>query len=144
MAASPLGAADRKTDLANWDNLKALRQGQEIKVVKNDVRAYRGIFQSVSDEGMTVALPTGNATFVRQDILRVSSKTGSHHLRNAGIGAAIGGGSLAGVAAAKGDSSGDFGTGFVAVMGLISGSAIGAGVGALLPSEGWRDVYRAR
>jgi hypothetical protein len=144
MAASALGAADRKNDQANWDNLKTLSQGQEVKVVMNDLKAYSGVFQDVSDEGIRVALHTGNATFARQDIFRVSSKAGTHRLRNAGVGAAIGGGSLAGIAAAKGDSSGDFGTGAVTVMGLIAGSAIGAVVGALVPSQAWRDVYRAR
>jgi hypothetical protein len=144
MAASALGAADRKNDQANWDNLKTLSQGQEVKVVMNDMKAYSGVFQGANDDGIRVALRTGSTTFARQDILRVSHKTGNHRLRNAGIGAAIGGGAGAGLGAAKGDSSGDFGTAFVAVGGLILGSAIGAGVGALVPSQAWRDVYRAR
>ncbi len=150
MAASVLGAADRKTDQANWDNLKPLSQGQEIKVVLNDVKAYKGLFQSVSDDGIAVALRTGNATFARQDILRVSYKTGSHRLRNAGIGAAIGGGALAAAFGAKppfceqeNGCPGDRGVAAVAGVGI--GAAIGAGVGAVFPaSDAFRDVYRAR
>ena len=49
-----------------------MSQGQEIKVVLNDMKAYTGLFQSASDDGIKVALRTGNATFERQDILRVS------------------------------------------------------------------------
>ncbi len=144
MTGVPLGAADPQAEKGKWDNVKKLNSGQEIKVVMNDAKSYRGRVENVSDEEIKVSLATGDATFARQDILRVSTKTGTHRLRNTGIGAGIGGGALAGIAAAKGDSSGDFGTGAVAVMGLILGSAIGAGVGAALPSEAWRDVYRAR
>ena len=143
MAASPLGADDRKTDQANWDNLKTLTQGQEIKVVMNDVKAYKGLLQSVSDNGIAVALRTGNATFARQDILRVSYKTGSHRLRNAGIGAA--GGSAAGLGVGLGAGCGSqFDSGLCYGGTVAAFAGLGAVVGAFLPSQAWRDVYRAR
>ncbi|MGO9269544.1 MAG: hypothetical protein ACLQOO_04685 [Terriglobia bacterium] len=128
---------------------EGIETGQEIKVVENDVKAYEGVFQSVSNDGITVALPTGSATLARQDILRVSYKSGSHRLRNAGMGAAIGWGSLATAFVAKvpfceqeNGCPGDRGA--AAAVGLGIGGAIGAGVGAMLPSKGWRDMYRAR
>ncbi len=143
LAISSLAAGDRRAQQPNWDNLKELTQGQQIKVVLNDAKAYRGQFQTVSNDGIRVTLATGNVTFPRQDILRVSSRTGSHRLRNAGIGAGIGAGAGAALVACGGESGGCISNGDAAVGGIIFG-AIGAGVAALIPSEAWRDVYRAR
>ncbi len=143
LAGSPLGAADRKTGLANWDSIKEeLSQGQQIKVVMNNMKAYKGLFQKVSDDGITLTLRTGNKTLARQEILRVSYNTGTHHVRNAGIGAAIGGGSLVALCAAACNGFGSLSGEGVAIL-LPLGGAIGAGVGAALPSAAWRDVYRA-
>ena len=140
-----LKAADHKTDLSKWENLKQLTPGQQIKVVLNDAKAYQGGFETVSDEAVGVLLPTGHVDFTRQDILRVSTRTGSHRGRNAAIGAAIGFGSgfPMGAGYCSDSSRGDC----VAIAGTVFGAllaGVGAGVGALLPSEAWRDVYRAR
>jgi len=133
-----------KPDQANWDNLKQLAPGQEVKIVLNDAKAYRGVFESVTTDGIGVALQTGKATFARQDILRVSTKTQGHRLRNTLLGTAIGGAAGAGVAASGDNSGSAFGSGGAVALGLIGGSALGAVVGAVMPAGGWRDVYRAR
>ncbi len=142
---APLGATEPQGEKGNWDNVKQLAEGQEIKVVLNGAKAYRGHFLSVTDEAVRVALPTGPVTFTREEIVRVSSKAGSHRGRNAAIGAAIGFGSgfAMGAGYCSGSSRGDC----VAIAGTYLGALLaggGAGVGALLPSEAWRDVYRAR
>ncbi len=142
MTGVPLGAADPQGEKGKWDNVKKLNPGQEIKVVMNDAKAYRGRLENVSDEGMRVSLATGNATFLRQDILRVSTKAGSHRARNAALGAAIGGGGGAGIGAAA--PSDYFGRSGSAAFGAVFGALSGAAVGAVLPSEAWREVYRAR
>ena len=72
--------------------------GQEIQVVLNDAKSYRGKFQSVSDEGLVVSLATDEQTFTKQSVLRVSSKGQGRRGRNIGIGALIGvGGGAAGI-----------------------------------------------
>ena len=130
---------------SNWDNLKELAPGQQIKIVLNGAKAYKAEFQSVSDDAIVVRLAPGDQTFERQNILRVSTKGRSHRLRNALIGAGIGGGV---VAAGLGACSGYRevvpcgGTG--AGIGAGIGGAWGGVIGAVVPTGGWHDVYRAR
>ncbi len=114
MAMVALGAAPQP-DNANWDNLKQLAPGTEIKIVLKNVKSYQGKFQSVSDEAIVVQLGKGGQTFTRQNVLRVSIKGEPHRGRRALIGAAVG-----------------------------AGIGLGVVVGALLPAHGWRDLYRAR
>jgi hypothetical protein len=125
----------------NWDNLKQLAPGQQIRIVLNDAKSYEAKFQSVTDDGIVVRLATGEQTFPRQSVLRVSSKHRSHRGRNALIGVGVGvAAALATDAAACPDCT----------TGTWAGDTIGLGVlGALvgaLVSKGahWHDVYRAR
>ena len=127
----------------NWGNLKRLAPGDEIHIVLNDAKSYRANFQSVSDQAIVVRLATGEQTFTRKNVLRVSTKGQSHRLRNAVLGAAIGVG--LGFAVATGTSRNDSeaqAIGYAVIPPFMA--AAGAGVGAFLPSGGWHDVYRAR
>jgi hypothetical protein len=143
MAASLFGAgpgADKK----NWDNLKQLAPHEQIQIVLNDFKTYRGEFQSVSDEAVAVRVATGEQTFPRSDILRVSAKSKGRGHRNAWIGAGVGAG-LGVVAVAmdcRNDRPGCSPEGVA--LGVPIGAGLGAFVGALVPSGGWHDVYRAR
>jgi hypothetical protein len=152
----PLHAADRQAANASWGNLKTLRPGQEIRVVLNDVKSYQGEFQALSDDGITLRQAAGEQTLARQDILRVSSKAQKHRWRNALIGTAVGAGAGLGIGAAADHSSNNSkcgGTGFC-FGGMFPnlgkevltpvGALAGAVVGAVMPTGGWHDVYRAR
>lgn len=143
IAATPLRAADPRPEKANWDNLKQLAPGEEIRVVLNDAKSYRGQLQAVNDEAVVVRLPGGEQTFARQSVLRVSSKRQGHRTRNGLIGAAAGaaGGAGIGAAACPNDPECQVRT---APVGLLIGLGVGATAGALLPTGGWHDVYRAR
>jgi hypothetical protein len=44
-ASVPLPAADAPARTSNWDDLKNLAPGQEIRVVLNDAKSYRGKFR---------------------------------------------------------------------------------------------------
>jgi hypothetical protein len=92
---------------------------------------------------MVVRLGSGEQTFSRDSVLRVSTKGQSHRLRNAAIGAAVGVG--VGFAAAAGSSRNDQEAQAIgyAVIPPFAGGA-GAAVGAILPTGGWHDIYRAR
>ena len=143
----PLQAADPQAANPAWDNLKILSPGQEIRVVLKDAKSYQGEFQSSSDDGITLRQPGGGRTLARQDILRVSSKGQKHRGRNALIGAAVGAGVGLGLGAAADRSSQNdiiklhhWGL----AVGAPLGALLGAGGGALLPTGGWHDLYRAR
>jgi hypothetical protein len=144
LMAAPLFGAGPGADKKNWDNLKQLAPREQIQIVLNDFRAYRGEFQSVSDEAVVVRVATGEQTFPRPDILRVSAKSKGRGHRNTWIGAGVGAG-LGIVAVAmdcRNDRRGCSPEGVA--LGVPFGAGVGALVGALVPSGGWHDVYRAR
>jgi hypothetical protein len=142
----PLAAADPQAANPGWDNLKTLTQGQEIRVVLKDAKSYQGEFQASSDDGITLRQSGGDQTVTRHDILRVSTKGKKHRGRNALIGAAVGAGVGLGLGAAVDHSSQNtiiplhrWGI----AVGTPLGGLLGAGGGALLPTGGWHEVYRA-
>jgi hypothetical protein len=150
MTGVPLRAADNRNAGSNWDNLKQLAPGDQVQIVLNDAKSYRGHFQLLSDEAIVVRLGSGEQTFPRETVLRVSTKGQSHRGRNALIGLAAGAGTgiVVGVASpelgqGKCSQGSCVDAGWVAVYGLW-GAALGAGVGALIPTGGWHDAYRAR
>src|SRR5271157_4455254 len=87
---STVCAQQGKSTQANWDNLKGLTPGDDIRIVLNDKKTYRAQFQSVSEESIVVRLGTGDQAFDRQSVLRVSTQGKSHRGRNAMIGLAVG------------------------------------------------------
>ena len=99
-----VNAAEPKSTQANWENLKHLAAGEEVRVVLNDGKSYAAKFQDFSDEAIVVRTSTGEQTFSRQDVLRVSAKREPHRMRNAIIGAAAGCGAGLGIAAAYASS----------------------------------------
>ena len=137
-------AKEGKSPQANWDNLKGLAPGADIRIVLNDKKSYKAKFLSVSDEAIVVRLATGDQAFERQSVFRVSTKGASHRARNALIGAGVG----AGVGAAG------FGVcdyrevipcgGEGAAIGTVLIAPIGAVAGALVPTGRWHDVYRGQ
>jgi hypothetical protein len=135
-------AAGPKREVAKWDNLQRLSPGDDIRVVLNDKKSYRAKFQQATEDRLTVRLATGEQSFAKEDILRVSVKGGSHRLQNAAIGLGIGVG--LGLAIAAKDSNDSEAQNIDLAFGVPLAGAGGAAVGALLPSSGWREVYRAR
>lgn len=147
-----VGAAELQPDRANWDNLQQLAQGTEVQIVLKDAKSYRCKFQATTDESIVLRLVTGEQKIPRQNVLRVSSRAQRHRGRNALRGALIGAGSglaLGAVVDANAKClkngpqvhcSSNYGKGFVAGNGAFWGAIIGA----LVPTGGWQDVYRAR
>jgi hypothetical protein len=133
----------------NWDNLKQLAPGEQIRIVLNDAKSYSGQFQSVSDDGIVLRLGKDTQTFERQTVLRVSTRGNSHRGRNALIGLAVGAGAGVIVAVASPElgqgkcAQGSCINATSAMLAGFVGAAVGAGLGAVLPTGGWHDVYRA-
>jgi hypothetical protein len=149
-------AHDSKGRLSGWDNLKSLTPGQEIRVVMNNVKSYQGEFESVSDDGITLRQAAGEQTLARKDILRVSQKIGQNHSdRNALIGTVVGAGAglvigLTPYMIQRNCTEGPaFHCGYppnphrAEALTPVGGLA-GAAIGAVIPTGGWHDLYRAR
>ena len=150
--ASAQGSKGRSS---SWDILKSLKPGQEIRVVMNSFKSYQGEFESLSDDGITLRQAAGVQTLARKDVLRVSQKIGQNHRgRNAKIGMVIGAGAglvvgLTPYMIQRNCTEGPaFGCGYPPNPHLAEaltpvGGLGGAVIGALVPTGGWRDVYRA-
>jgi len=137
-------AAGPKSAQANWESLKHLAAGDEVRVVLNDGKSYAAKFQGFSDEAIVVRTFAGEQTFSRQDVLRVSAKGESHRMRNALIGAGIsaGVGAIALGACDYREVIPCGGKG--AALGAAFFAPLGVAAGAVIPTGRWHDVYRAR
>jgi hypothetical protein len=145
LAADPSLQAAEKSD---WANLKQLAPGQTIKVIATDGKSSQGDFQSVSDDALVLRLADEERSFPRDTVKRVSIKRNSHRGKHALIGAAIGaGGGLGAGVALDNDCSrssivctGNKGKAILTPAFAL----LGAGIGALLPAGGWREIYPLR
>jgi hypothetical protein len=145
---------DSKGRLSSWDNLKSLTPGQEIRVVMNNVKSYQGEFESLSDGEIALRQAGGEQTLARKDILRVSSKGQNHGVRNMLLGmlAGAGAGLVIGLGPYYVERNCTLGPEFfcgyppnahwVKVLTPVGGLA-GATIGAVVPTGGWHDLYRA-
>jgi hypothetical protein len=115
----------------------------EARVVLVRGTSVRGFSQAAAADSLTLRTRNGQEQFSRAEIKSVQLKGKGHHGRNAliglGVGAAAG---LAIGASADRASAGDFANLGKAVFTPLGG-IIGAVVGVLIPSGGWREIYRA-
>jgi len=126
----------------DWAAVKGIAKDIEVRVSSSDGKSMRGKFQSASDDSLILAASNAEQTVARAQIKRVSTKKKNHRLRNTLIGAGIGGGTGAAIGASTKDDEG-----FFAIAEEVlapSGAAFGALIGALIPTGGWRDVYRVK
>ncbi|HEY2843908.1 MAG TPA: hypothetical protein VGJ09_09665 [Bryobacteraceae bacterium] len=135
-----------QTNNADWNVVKALASGTDVRITVG-VHTVRGRILHATDEGLVLRSENSEEMFLRQEVTRVLLKGGSHRGRNSLIG--LGGGAAVGAAlgaATHQDCSGFclFYTsrGTDAAIGAIVLGVIGAGVGALIPTRSWLEVYR--
>jgi hypothetical protein len=145
LTADPLVGAVEKSD---WGSLKQIAAGQTIKVTVNHGASSQGDFQSATEDALVLRVAGGDRSIARETVRRVSLKTNSHRGKHALIGAAIGaGGGLGAGIAIDNDCSPNaiVCTGNKGKAILTPALALlGAGIGALLPAGGWREIYRAQ
>jgi hypothetical protein len=134
---------------AAWNNLKQLSAGQEIQVVQDGAKSSRGSYRSFTDDAIVMSTAGGEQTISRQGVVRVSSKGKRHRMRNALIGAGVGAGAGLGIGA--GLDSADKCANCLKILpnggkeiATPLGAIAGAIVGAVIPSGGWHEIYRAR
>ena len=145
LTARPLIGAVEKSD---WSSLKQIAPGQTVKVTVRDGASSQGDFQSATEDVLLLRVAGEDRSIARETVQRVAIKTNSHRGKHALIGAAIGaGGGLGAGIAIDNDCSatsivctGNKGKAIATPLFAL----LGAGIGALLPAGGWREVYRAR
>ena len=133
---------------SDWSVVQQVSANQAIRVVLGDGKSYHGNFQSATETALVIHWGEGEQTLLRDNIRRVSVRGHSHRGRNALIGAGIG----AGVGLGAGASIDNNCSKTSIVCTGNKGKAIltpafaflGAGIGALLPSGGWHEIYRSR
>lgn len=140
-------AQQQEASAQGWNNLIQLAPGAPVRVALAGGRTVRGDLQKVTSDSLTVSENGNQQNLPRTEIGRVQLKRKGHRGRNALIGLAIGaGGGLAiGAASDRHDSHEAFNffpnAGKVVLTPL--GAIVGAAVGAVIPTGGWREIYRA-
>ena len=133
---------------SEWSVVQRLTSGQELKIAIKDGGSRHGFLDSANDGGIVIRSGKAEQTLSRDQVARILVKGNGHRGRNALIGAGIGAGAGLGAGAAVDNDctktsivcTGNKGKAILTpVFGLL-----GAGIGALLPSGGWREVYRSR
>jgi hypothetical protein len=135
-------AAYAQSTAQDWNSAKTLAAGTEVRV-RIQARTIRGQIQVVNDDALTVNSGKGQEMFARNDVLQVYVKKKGHRVRNALIGVGVGAGIGVGLAlTVRGGcfcSLSNSEIRGVAIGGLM---AIGAVIGAVVPTGGWREVYK--
>ena len=100
----------------------------------------------MTGDAMVVHLPTGDQTFERQSVTQVLVKRDGHRSRHALIGLLVGTGAGLGVGAAadRTDRNNWLLPGIGKAVFTPAGAIVGATIGALVPSGGWKNIYEAR
>jgi len=126
-----------------WNNVKALTAGTEVRINLNS-RTVEGKMQSATDDSLAISSDRGQEEFARREVVRVSLRRKSHRARNALIGLGVGAGIGAGIGAATSCSHCISPISEGGVIGIAAAAlgALGAIVGALIPSGGWREIFR--
>ena len=130
-----LAAASLLAQADNWTLLRGIYPGQTTHVHTLDGRLTSGGFISTTDANIIIRLRTGDQTFTKDQIKKISVRKASKRWRNAGIGAATGAAAV-GVLLAANDVEADP----LVVAAVIFYGLIGAGIGALFP--GYDTLYR--
>jgi hypothetical protein len=130
-----------QTNASSWNTVKALAAGSDVRI-QNGARTVRGKIEGVTDETIVVNSGKGQETFKQQDVMRVSLKKNGHRMRNALIGLGVGAGVGVGVGAAADANCTCFGGNFAKAIFTPLGAVAGVLVGALIPTGGWREIYK--
>jgi hypothetical protein len=127
-----------------WDALHSLEPGARIQVLTTGHAEFRGRFQSVAADAISLATVHGVATVERTRVLQVKLRSTAHRVRRIAIAAAIGiaAGAVADqtLGAYFRNESGESGGARAATY--IAPAAIFAGTAGAFPA--YRTVYRIR
>jgi len=139
--------AQPRTIPTNWEHIKQLAPGDEIRVELKDHGSVRGQFEGVTADALMINSRRGQETLTQRTVARVWSERRSHRMRNAMIGLGIGAGAGFGVGAGIDSKSchscilnlPNIGKEVFTPIGALAGGLIGF----LIPTGGWKEVYRS-
>ena len=137
------GGLGAQTQHDSWSNLNRLKAGQGIEVIESNLKQHAGKFVMVTDELLTLN-ENSDVSVRRENVVRVSTSSGTKRGEHVLIGLIVGGAIGAGIGAASGSNTGFLGgssRGITALVGIGIGAPSGAIVGAVLPAHA--TVYRA-
>jgi hypothetical protein len=133
-----------QTDTPGWNTVKALAPGTQVRITAGS-RMVRGQIDRITDDALLMISERGQETFDRQQVSAVLVKRLNHRKRNALIGLAAGAGVGLGIGIAARSSPGQLQiipnaaiTAGFAVAGALGGTI----AGAVIPTGGWREVYK--
>ena len=141
-AAQPQSPPSGESD---WGNLRQLRVGDKVEVVRYNLSKLKGTFLSFSDEAISLRIGKDEVGVQRPKVFRVSAREHSKRLRNTLIGLGIGAaaGAVVGVAAVAGKPRQAGERRLSMVIGTLIGAGAGTVVGAAF-SPGFQTIYRAK
>jgi magnesium-transporting ATPase (P-type) len=137
-------AMPAQAGMANWDAVLALTVGTEVRVTAG-ARTVHGRLDRVTYDALALTLGTGPETFQMQQVTAVSSKKPSRRKRNAliGLGAGTATGLGIGIAGRVGPNQWQLiPNNVVTAVFTAAGALVGVVVGVVIPTGGWREVYR--
>ena len=142
--AATLLALAAATMSADWNAVKTLTPGTEVGITAGS-RTVSGTIDRITDDTLAISAGKGQEMFDRKQVSSVSTRKPGHRLRNALIG--LGAGTGAGLAIGLGIRERPDQLHIVPTSAIVGGSAaagavIGTLVGALIPTGGWREVYK--
>jgi hypothetical protein len=144
-------AAAGQTPLSNWEVVKMLAPGTQIRIASGKSLPILGTLESASDSELVFMQGAGPQSFPRAEIGSVSVREKGHRLRNTLIGFGVGTVAGAAIGFSVGEaqesgckiSSGCFGfeaaggTGAGGIIGLVGGTL----TGLFWPTGGWQKIY---
>jgi len=129
---------------ADWNAVKTLTAGTEVRITAGS-HTVRGAIDRITDDTLAITAGKGQEMFDRQQVSSVSTRRPGHRMRNALIG--LGAGAGVGLAIGFGIRAHSDQIQVVSNSAVVGGSAaagavIGTLVGAVIPTGGWREVYK--
>jgi len=132
-----------QSDASNWNTVMALTPGTDVRITTGSL-TFNGRIDRITDASIAVTSGKNQKMFTRQEVSRVSVRKPGHRVRNALIGLGIGAGAGLGIGLGTTSCSGIgcIGSGAIKVAAPLALAFVGAAIGAVIPSGGWREVYK--
>lgn len=133
-----------ETNITDWNNLTVLTTGTQIQITAGS-RRIRGKVDRITDDALVVTSRKGQETLNRKEVAVVLVKKASHRKRNALVGLAAGTGVGLGIGVAARSKPGQvqiISNGAVVGVLAVVGAFVGTIVGVVIPTGGWREIYK--
>lgn len=137
-------AMDAQTSVTSWDTVKSLTAGTPVRVTAGN-STVRGKVERITDDGLMVTSGKGEHAFDRQQVSIVSVEKPGHRKRNTLIGLAAGTSAGLGIGIAARSKPGQLDiipNGAIVAGFTVAGALAGTIVGVVIPTGGWREIYR--